>query len=127
MRKRALAMQDELKSHYFPSTPLIIINNKRTKRLIKEQQLKAYQDLCREVGLPLGDSIDECKKSLKSTLMGLINALRTHSAVLVGQEFNAFRNYTLQGEHQIDTQEAKKGEGFLTSLLQDFRLGRRKE
>ncbi|KAK2036419.1 hypothetical protein LZ31DRAFT_571412 [Colletotrichum somersetense] len=84
--------------------------------------------LCHEVGLPLGDSIDECKKNLKNTLVNivdLIDARRTHSAVMVWQDFNAFRNYTLQDEHRINREEAKKGEGLLASLLQNFGLGRR--
>ncbi|KAK1613524.1 hypothetical protein BDP81DRAFT_466777 [Colletotrichum phormii] len=129
-RERTIAMREELESHYFPSTPPIINNNKRTKRLIKEQQLKGYQDLCREISLPLGDSVDECKKSLKSTLVNivdLIDARRTHSAVRVWQDFDAFRNYTLQDEHRIDKEEAKKGEGILASLLQNFGLGQRQK
>lgn len=121
--QRTIAMREELTSQYFPPTPLITNNN-------KEQQLKGYQDLCREIGLPLGDSIDECKKSLKSTLVNivdLIDARRTHSTVTVWQNFGAFRKYTLQDEHRIDKEEAKKGEGILASLLQDFRRVRRQK
>ncbi|KAJ0335759.1 hypothetical protein COL26b_014259 [Colletotrichum chrysophilum] len=129
-RERTIAMREELTSRYFPPTPLITNNNKRTNRLIREQQLEGYQDLCREIGLPLGDSVDKCKKSLKSTLVNivdLIDARRTHSTVTVWQDFNAFRNYTLQDEHRIDKGEAKKGEGILASLLQDFRPVRRQK
>ncbi|KAK1955662.1 hypothetical protein LY78DRAFT_433460 [Colletotrichum sublineola] len=128
-RERTIAMREELALLYFPPTPLAI-NNKRPKRLTEEQKLKGYQDLCHKVGLPLGDSIKEYKKNLKSTLVNIIdfiNARRTHSAVMVWQDFNAFRNYTLQDKHQINKEEAKKGEGLLTSLLQNFGLGRQQK
>ncbi|KAJ0333751.1 hypothetical protein COL26b_014493 [Colletotrichum chrysophilum] len=128
--QRTIAMREELTSRYFPPMPLITDNNKRTERRLREQQLEGYQDLCREIGLPLGDSVDECKKSLKRTLVNivdLIDARRTHSTVTVWQDFHKFRKYTLQDGHRIDKEEAKKGEGIFASLLQDFRLGRRQK
>jgi len=122
-RERTIAMREELTSLYFST-------DERPERLTEEQQLKGYRDLCDEIGIPPGNCIDECKKHLRSTLVNivdLIDARRTGSAAMVWQDFDAFRTYTLQDEHRINKEEAKRGEGLLASLLQNFRLPRRHE
>ncbi|KAG9249559.1 uncharacterized protein F5Z01DRAFT_631473 [Emericellopsis atlantica] len=126
-RERTVAMREELTSLYF-TPPTMASNNKQPEPLTDEQKLKGYQDLCDEIGISPADSIDECKKHLKSTLVNivdLIDARRTGSAAMVWQDLDAFRTYTLQDEHRINKDEAKEGEGLLASLLQNFRLPRR--
>ena len=46
--------------------------------------------------------------------------------VKIWDDFKAFRGYTLQDEHRINRNEAKKDGGFLASLLQHLRNLRRK-
>jgi hypothetical protein len=123
-------MREELELLYFSQPQPLADVAEEPKRLTEEQKLRGYQDLCEEVGIPPSDSIDECKKHLRSTLVNivdLIDARRTCAVVQVWHDFDAFREYTLQDKHRINKEEAKRGEGFLASLLQDFRpLGRRK-
>ncbi|KAK7414630.1 hypothetical protein QQZ08_012522 [Neonectria magnoliae] len=128
-RERTIAMREELTLLYFSPTPLAV-NNEPPDQLTEEQKLKGYRDLCDEIGIPPGNSVDECKKLLKSTLVNivdLIDARRTCSAAMVWHDLDEFRKYTLQDGHRINKEEAKKGEGFLASLLQDFRLRRRQK
>jgi hypothetical protein len=119
-------MREELNLLYFSQPQPLVDIDEEPKKLNEEQILRGYRDLCTEVGIPPSNSVDECKKHLKSTLVNivdLIDARRTRSVVMVWDNFDAFRAYTLQDEHRINKEEAKKGEGFLASLLQDF--GRR--
>lgn len=124
-QERTIAMRQELRLHYF--TENIIGNG-----LTEEQKLQGFQSLCREIRLPAGDSIAECKKQLKSTLVNivdLIDARRTCKEVRVWHDFDEFRNYTLQDQHRINMDEAEKDGGYLASLLQRLRrpsLRRRK-
>ncbi|KFA81771.1 hypothetical protein S40288_11567 [Stachybotrys chartarum IBT 40288] len=129
-RERTITMREELKLLYFSQSQSLADINEEPMELNEEQKLRGYRDLCNEVGISPSNSIDECKKHLKSTLVNivdLIDARRTGSVAKVWHDFDAFRKYTLQDEHRINKEEAKKGEGFLASLLQDFgRRGRRK-
>ena len=128
-RERTIAMRQELKLHYFSqsqSQPHDGDGGEANVELTEEAlKLKGYQDLCREVGIPQNDSVGRCKKDLKSTLVNivdLIDARRTGKKVEVWDDFEAFRDYTLQDEHRIDVAEAKKDGGYLKSLLQRLQL-----
>jgi hypothetical protein len=130
-RERTIAMRQELKLHYFSQSQLQSqddddIKSEQDAELTEEElQLRGYQDLCHEVGIPPNDSIAECKKNLKNTLVNivdLIDARRMGKKVEVWDDFEAFRDYTLQDEHRIDAREAKEDGGFLASLLQHLRL-----
>ncbi|PNP44456.1 hypothetical protein TGAMA5MH_03802 [Trichoderma gamsii] len=120
-RERTIAMRQELKLHYFSqSQPL----DDTGGELTEEEKLKGYQNLCQEVHISPSDSVAECKKHLKKTLVNivdLIDARRTYKEVKVWHDFEAFRNYTLQDGHRINMEEAKKDGGYLASLLQHLR------
>ncbi|EWZ27936.1 uncharacterized protein FOBCDRAFT_276310 [Fusarium oxysporum Fo47] len=114
-QERTIAMREELQLHYFSQT------KQPDGKLTEEEQLEGYQNLCREVRIPVSDSIAECKKNLKNTLVNivdLIDARRVQKDVKVWDDFEAFRAYTLQDEHRINMQEAKEDGGYLASLLQ---------
>lgn len=120
-RERTIAMREELKLHYFSQSQTI--DEEPERELTDEEKLQGYQALCHEVGIPPSDSMVECKKQLKATLVNivdLIDARRTSQKVKVWEDFEAFRNYTLRDEHRIRSDEAKKNGGYLASLLQDF-------
>lgn len=121
-RERTIAMRHEVKLHYFSQSQTA---DDPDRELTHEEKLAGYQDLCSEVGIPPSDSIDECKKQLKSTLVNiidLIDARRMNRVVKVWDDFEAFRVYTLQDEHRLDLNEAKKDGGYLASLLQRLRV-----
>ncbi|KAL7792989.1 hypothetical protein V8C37DRAFT_379791 [Trichoderma ceciliae] len=120
-KERTIAMREELKIHYFPSSQQ---PDGTQEEPTEEDILKGYQDLCREVSISPSDSTAECKKNLKKTLVNivdLIDARRMDKKVEVWHDFEAFREYTLQDEHRISVDEAKEGEGYLASLLQKLR------
>lgn len=126
-RERTIALRQELTTHYFCKHEAA-----QASELAEDAKLEGYQALCHEVGLPVSDSQAECKKRLKNTLVNivdLIDARRTQCRVKVWNDFTAFRRYTLQPRHRIDTKEAKKDGGYLASLLRNFspprRLGKR--
>ncbi|RSL42691.1 hypothetical protein CEP51_016453, partial [Fusarium floridanum] len=110
-RERTIAMRQELKLHYFSQPRPLHDTN---EELTEEEKLQGYQELCHEVRIPPSDSIAECKKHLKNTLVNiidLIDARRTRKAVKVWHDFEAFRAYTLKDEHRISMDEAKKDGG----------------
>ena len=124
-RERTIAMRQELKLHYFSQSQDDDNGETDAGFTEEDRELKGYQDLCREVGIPSQDSIAECKRHLKNTLVNivdLIDARRMGKKVEVWDDFEAFRDYTLQDEHRVDAREAKKDGGFLASLLQRLRL-----
>lgn len=126
-QERTIAMRQELKLHYFSQTPAAAAEGEAAAELTEEDKLRGYQDLCREVRIPPSDSIAECRKHLKSTLVNivdLIDARRVRTEVRVWQDFEAFREYTLQDGHRINMNEAKQDGGYLASLLQNFRKTR---
>ncbi|KAH6617923.1 hypothetical protein B0J18DRAFT_468258 [Chaetomium sp. MPI-SDFR-AT-0129] len=115
--------------------------------ILTDQQriLQGYQSLCVEVGLPPPDTIKECKHDLKNTLVNIIDLIdvrrvvgpghrkvpgkkkkKQKQRVKVWDDFEAFRRYTLQPEHRIDREEAKRGDGILASLLQRLYVPDRK-
>lgn len=101
--------------------------------LTKEQRiLQGYQSLCLEVGIPPHDTAKECQTHLQNTLVNIIDLIDARRVVptddgtgkkkvKVWDDFEAFRDYTLQPEHCISQREAKKGDGILASLLQRLR------
>lgn len=120
-QERTIAMREEIKTHYFPST-------QDTPKSPEQVTLEGHQALCREVGIPPQDSLAECRRRLKKTLVNivdLIDARRTSKEVEVWRDFEAFRDYTLKDEHRISMGEAKK-DGILEALLQRLRGGRRR-
>lgn len=128
-KERTIALRAELTTHYFPSSQPAKQETTSEEepekpapaRLSKEEILDGYRALCDEVGLPHYDSIGRSKRELKRTLVNIVNlidARRTGEKVMVWQDFNAFRAYTLQEGFTIDKEEAKKDGGHLASLLQ---------
>ncbi|KAK4466268.1 hypothetical protein QBC42DRAFT_217192 [Cladorrhinum samala] len=104
--QRAIAICAEFKSQFFSSS---------------QPKLKGYQDLCSEFGVPPGESIKECLARLKSiyvNIVDLINARRMGVKAKQWDDFEAFRNYTLQRRNRIPREVAKKAGGGLASLLQ---------
>ncbi|KAK3303807.1 uncharacterized protein B0T15DRAFT_569262 [Chaetomium strumarium] len=98
----------------------------RSTHLTEEElELKGYQDLCREVGIEPSESVAECKRLLKTKLVNiidLIDARRNGNEVKVWDDFDAFRDYTLNDdEKRIDIEEAKGTH--LESLLQRLITG----
>ena len=119
-RQRTIAIREELELHYF-SQPQRLDDINEDELGEEEKSLQGYQALCREVGIDSSDSVVECKRNLKNTLVNivdLIDARRTGKRVEVWDSFEAFRAYTLQDEKRIDIQEAKRPPGYLASLLQ---------
>ncbi|KAK5651343.1 hypothetical protein OQA88_12576 [Cercophora sp. LCS_1] len=93
----------------------------QSQKVKMDPKLAGYQHLCREVGLEPSGDVEECRRRLKTVwvnIIDLIDARRTGREVDVWTNFEAFRWYTLQPEHRIDQNEAKKNGGFLASLLQ---------
>ncbi len=125
-QERTIALSQELKLHYFtPLQPLDSIDEEITE----EEKLRGYQSLCEEVGIPPSDSIEKCKKQLKSTLVNivdLVDAVRTGKKVKVWDDFDAFCNYTLHPGRMISREKAREDGGYLESLLQDLRGSRHK-
>ncbi|OAA72248.1 hypothetical protein ISF_01321 [Cordyceps fumosorosea ARSEF 2679] len=120
-KERTIAMRAEIKSHFFSQEPLAPIT--------EEDELRGYQSLCEEVDLPPYDTTEECKRELKKTLVNIVDLIdtrRTNRKVKVWQDFQAFREYTLQDGHTISREEASKDGGYLESLLQHLGGGRRR-
>ncbi|KAK4249020.1 hypothetical protein C7999DRAFT_30551 [Corynascus novoguineensis] len=119
-RQRTIAIKEELELHYF-SQPQQLDDIDEEELSEEEKNLQGYQALCREVGIDPSDSIPECKRYLKNTLVNivdLIDARRTGKRVKVWDNFEEFRAYTLLDKNRIDLHEAKRPPGYLASLLQ---------
>jgi len=120
-RQRTIAMREELQLHYF-SQPQQLDDVDEEEELSEEEiALQGYQSLCHEVGIDPSDSVAECKRNLKNTLVNIVDLIdtrRTGKRVEVWDSFEEFRAYTLQDEKRIDRKEAKKPPGYLASLLQ---------
>lgn len=115
-------MRQALKLHYFSQSRL---PGDTDEEPTDEEKLKGYQTLCHEVGISPSDSIAECKKQLKNTLVNIVDLIDTRQTlkkVKVWHNFKAFRNYTLQDGHRINIDEAKKEGGYLACLLQRSRV-----
>ncbi|KAH7031489.1 uncharacterized protein B0I36DRAFT_363175 [Microdochium trichocladiopsis] len=124
-KERTIAMREELKFSFF-SLALPAAGG-GDDELTPQQLLEGYQLLCDEVRIPRGESVPECKRALKATLVNIIDLLnvrRTGGAVEVWDNFDAFRTYTLADGQRIDKEEAKAAPGILASLLQNFGRGR---
>lgn len=122
-KERTIALREELKQHYFSHSNALDGSEGHQE----EDELRGYQDLCREVKIVPGNSVLDCKKALKGQLVNivdLIDARRTGKEVEIWQDFEAFRHYTLRDEHRISIADAKEDGGYLESLLQRLR-GRR--
>ncbi|KAK4150025.1 hypothetical protein C8A00DRAFT_37382 [Chaetomidium leptoderma] len=120
-RQRTVAMREELELHYFSQSQQLDNINEEEELSEEEKALQGYQALCHEVGIDPSDSVAECKRILKNTLVNivdLIDARRTGKRVEVWDSFEEFRAYTLQDKKRINLEEAKKPPGYLASLLQ---------
>ncbi|CAG9991095.1 unnamed protein product [Clonostachys byssicola] len=120
-KQRTIALRSELKLHYFSASQIIEEGQEDLEDvpLTEEAKLAGYQALCEEVGIPPHDTIEECQKHLKRTLVNIVDLIdtrRTGKSVKVWTDFDAFRRYTLK--RSINTEEAKKDGGILASLLQ---------
>src|SRR5690348_5766207 len=70
-RQRTVALRSELKLHYFSQSQ----QSEDEHELTDEEKLHGFQALCRQVGIPAGDSIQECKRGLKSTLVNIVDLI----------------------------------------------------
>ncbi|CAI6100902.1 unnamed protein product [Clonostachys chloroleuca] len=127
-KQRTIALRSELKLHYFSASQNIEEGQEDVKDppLTEEAKLAGYQALCEEVDIPTHDTIEECQKHLKKTLVNIVDLIdtrRTGKRVKVWTDFDEFRKYTLK--RSINTEEAKKDGGILASLLQRLRFPRR--
>ncbi|KAK0716898.1 hypothetical protein B0T26DRAFT_707636 [Lasiosphaeria miniovina] len=126
-RERTIAMREEMKRHFFSQQPATIKEEEGDEpELTDEDKLRGYQALCAEVGILPSDKMDECIKQLKSKLVNIVDLIdirRTGKKVEVWpwERFQEFCEYTLEDEHRISIDEAKKNGGFLTALLQKIR------
>ncbi|KAK3345820.1 hypothetical protein B0T25DRAFT_583126 [Lasiosphaeria hispida] len=146
-RQRTIAMREELNTHYFPSSQppraldaipeahdsddddddkaVIPPPSSQPAELTDEEILQGFQDLCAEVGIARGPSTDECKRTLKGTLVNIVDLIDARrvpgTKVQVWDDFEAFRRYTLHPDNRISLDEAKAPPGFLASLLQVIR------
>ncbi|KAK3366825.1 hypothetical protein B0T24DRAFT_633730 [Lasiosphaeria ovina] len=130
-RERTIAMREEIKRHFFSQQPATIKEEEEEEgdqplELTNEDKLRGYQALCAEVGILPSDKMDECIKQLKSKLVNIVDLIdvrRTGKKVEVWpwERFQEFCEYTLEDEHRISIDEAKKNGGFLTALLQKIR------
>jgi hypothetical protein len=88
-RQRTIAIKEELELHYFSQPQLDNIDEE--EELSEEEiRLRGYQALCQEVGINPSDSVAECKRCLKNTLVNivdLIDARRTGKRVKVWDSF----------------------------------------
>lgn len=118
-RQRTIAIREELELHYFSQPQQLDDINEELSA--EGKTLQGYQALCHEVGIDPSDSVAECKRNLKNTLVNivdLIDARRTGKRVKVWDSFEEFRAYTLLDDNRINIQEAKRPPGYLASLLQ---------
>ncbi|KAG5951528.1 hypothetical protein E4U53_002895 [Claviceps sorghi] len=125
VQERTIALREEITFHYFCPG---LLPDGTVVPLTKEEILEGFQALCREVRIAPGHSIRDCKRLLKSTLVNiveLIDARRTGKEVRVWDDFDQFCDFTLQPEHMIHAEEAKKPPGYLAALLQRLRGGPR--
>ncbi|KAH6853157.1 hypothetical protein B0I37DRAFT_440358 [Chaetomium sp. MPI-CAGE-AT-0009] len=111
----------EIRGSVTTSGPVLDDINEEEELSAEEKMLKGYQALCYEVGIDPSNSIAECKRYLKNTLVNIVNLIdvrRTDKRVKVWDSFEEFRAYTLLDENRIDIREAKRPPGYLASLLQ---------
>ncbi|KAK4120901.1 hypothetical protein N657DRAFT_673996 [Parathielavia appendiculata] len=107
---RTIATKEELQLHYFSQPPQLGDINVEEEVSAEARTLQGYQALCYEVGLDPSDSIAECKRCLKKTLVNiiaLVDARMTGKRVKVWDSFEEFRAYALRDENRIDIHEAK--------------------
>ena len=119
--KIILAIKEELELHYFSQPQQLDDINEGEELSAEEKMLQGYQALCHEVGIDPSDSVAECKRNLKNTLVNivdLIDARRTVKRVEGWDSFEEFRAYTLQDKKRIDLRETKRPPGYLALLLQ---------
>jgi hypothetical protein len=99
----------------------------REKKKEDDRLLRGYQHLCREVGKPIADSIDECRMTLKLApyinIVDLIDSRRTGSQMSTFDHFGDFKKYTLRVPGKRIKQEFAIADMFLSGLLQNFRKG----
>lgn len=139
--QRACALRNELQTHFFASSSRALPEIKSEESegenvdveplAESDHQLHGFQAMCRAVGKSPGDTVNECKRILKQTLVNivdLIDAYRTRgkSAVRLWTDFEAFKAYTLnssRGDRTIPVELAKR-DPLLKCFLQDFRAPR---
>lgn len=73
-------------------------------------ELMGFQAMCRDVGQQPGITIDECKTTLRATLVNIVDLIDTHrtgQAVQVWTDFESFREYTTRPDKTIPLEQAK--------------------
>ncbi|GAO14225.1 hypothetical protein UVI_02001420 [Ustilaginoidea virens] len=135
-QERTIAMREELKLHYFSQPqPLSDID----EELTEEEKLQGYQDLCREVRIPPSDSIAECKRLLKSTLVNIVDLIdaRRMRKEVKGQYGGGEKGWGVPGiiaaaprggkagrqQQQQQKKKKKKREEGWPAFWSDFRAG----
>jgi hypothetical protein len=71
-RERTIAIKEELGRHYF-SQPQQLDDIDEEELSEEEKALKGYQALCHEVGIDPSDSVEECQRNLKKTLVNIVD------------------------------------------------------
>ncbi|KAI2604633.1 hypothetical protein GGR54DRAFT_633597 [Hypoxylon sp. NC1633] len=138
-RERTRAIRDELKYHYTSqpydeSEALQSIPELSKEFLDRQEKLKVYQNMCREIGVKPRGTIVGCRQELNDVLVNIIDyidARRVGKKVEIWNwsKFDEFCEYTLQNDKRIDKEEAKADGGFLSALLQRLtgtRAGRKR-
>ncbi|KAH8768855.1 hypothetical protein F5883DRAFT_553099 [Diaporthe sp. PMI_573] len=76
-------------------------------------ELMGFQAMCRDVGEQPGNTLDECKATLRATLVNIVDLIdshRTGRAVQVWTDFDSFRAYTTRPDKMMPLEEAKEDE-----------------
>ncbi|KAH6845694.1 hypothetical protein B0I37DRAFT_380877 [Chaetomium sp. MPI-CAGE-AT-0009] len=84
------------------------------------KRLRGYQALCRGIGIDPSNSIPECYRRLKDTLVNivdLIDARRTGKRVKVWENPREFWADTRLDKNRLNGREANRAPGYLAPLL----------
>lgn len=134
-RERAQALRNELRAYYFSPSG----NKIKEEGIIEEEggagenctgqllaleskgeadedgspmaELMGFQAMCRDVGQQPGNTIDECKTTLRATLVNIVDLIDTHrtgQAVQVWTDFESFRAYTTRPDKTMPLEQAKE-------------------
>lgn len=146
-RERARALRNELRACYFPPSA----SKTKEEDIIEEEggagedctgellgletkgeadedespmaELTGFQAMCRDVGQQPGNTIDECKTTLRATLVNIVDLIDTHRTgkpVQVWTDFESFRAYTMQPDKTIPLEQAKEDD-LLSCFLKKLR------
>ncbi|KAF6799445.1 hypothetical protein CSOJ01_12507 [Colletotrichum sojae] len=134
-QERTVAIKNELQTHYFApqSRELPAVKEEEERAASVEAvpefdeevvQLRGFQAMCREVGKRPGNTVRQCERILKNTLVNIIDLIdgrRKDIPPKVWHNLEDFRRYTLAppGDKKIPWREANK-DPLLRCFLQNF-------